>query len=335
MKLEHKYIHILHIAWLQMMKNKLLKLFVLGFALGSNFFWMPAYTAEFVVLGDMPYGTEVKIEESYRKLITQINKESVGFVAHLGDIKSGSTLCSDEAYDRQKALFSMFVAPLIYTPGDNEWTDCHRKSNGGYDPLERLQKLRQVFFDSAYFDRNALLELDVQGRVDGRFPNFVENQMWVFSETLFVSVHVVGSNNNMESGTPAGAYEFSLRERANTHWIKQAFDRLESEKIRDIVVLFHGDPFVDWMMPEPSLMHPGFSQTIRSVLFGMAHKTEKNVLIVHGDTHRYRWDQPFLVNGSSRTNVSRLVVPGARDMRAIKISIQRERDNYYRLEMIE
>ncbi len=38
------------------------------------------------------------------------------------------------------------VDALVYTPGDNEWTDCHRSNNGKYDPLERLAALRNGFF---------------------------------------------------------------------------------------------------------------------------------------------------------------------------------------------
>jgi hypothetical protein len=43
--------------------------------------------------------------------------------------------------------FNALPHPLIYTPGDNEWTDCHEGRNvAGLDPLERLAKLRTVFF---------------------------------------------------------------------------------------------------------------------------------------------------------------------------------------------
>ena len=41
------------------------------------------------------------------------------------------------ASPRSPAL-SNLRGPVIYTPGDNEWTDCHRVNNGGYNPLERL-----------------------------------------------------------------------------------------------------------------------------------------------------------------------------------------------------
>ena len=71
----------------------------------------------------------------------------VRLVAHLGDIKSGSTECSDAYFAQIRGQFDRFVDPLVYTPGDNEWTDCHRVNNGAYDPLERLAAIRDVFFD--------------------------------------------------------------------------------------------------------------------------------------------------------------------------------------------
>jgi hypothetical protein len=31
-------------------------------------------------------------------------------------------------------------------PGDNEWTDCHRKTNGAFNALDRLTYLRSTMF---------------------------------------------------------------------------------------------------------------------------------------------------------------------------------------------
>jgi len=73
--------------------------------------------------------------------IAQTNNDpSVRWVDHLGDIKNGSSTCSDEYFQRIKTDFDLFQDPLVYTIGDNEWTDCHRPNNGPYDPLERLAK---------------------------------------------------------------------------------------------------------------------------------------------------------------------------------------------------
>jgi hypothetical protein len=313
----------------------MLKVLCGGMAFALFAFAVPVSASEFIVLGDMPYGDEPVIEERYRTLIQRVNEENPDFVIHLGDTKSGSTLCSDEFYNRQKVLFSIFTAPLLYTPGDNEWTDCHRSNNGSYDPLDRLKMLRKIVFDGGYFEQSARLGLQSQGTLMEEFSEFIENQMWISSGTLFLLIHVVGSNNNMDSGTPLGESEFLRREKANKHWIDSAFDLLQQDRIRDLVVVFHGDPFVDWMMPQPSLMYPGFSETVGNSLFELAKTTDKKILLIHGDTHRYTWNHPFYAAGHVRGNVSRLVVPGAKDMRAVKISIQRDNDHYYILNMIE
>lgn len=318
-----------------MIGNKIFNVLANWLVFGLFFMTVSAFAVDFIVLGDMPYGNEPEVEEQYRELIERVNDERPDFVIHLGDIKSGSTLCSDEFYMRQKILFTEFTAPFFYTPGDNEWTDCYRTNNGAFDPLERLKKLRQVFFDESYFAQNAFLGVQSQGILVEEFSDYIENQMWVVSETIFLLIHVVGSNNNMDSISASGEREFLLREKANKQWINRAFDLLKEDQISDLVVVFHGEPFVDWMMPQPSLLYPGFSETVGASLFEKAMKTDKNILLINGDTHRYKWDHPFYGAGLNSGNVSRLVVPGARDMRAVKISIQRNDENYYSLDLIE
>lgn len=292
-------------------------------------------SVEFVVLGDLPYGSEAEVGAEYRQLISSINDTGPSLVVHVGDIKSGSMPCSDEEFDRQRAYFSMFDGPLIYTPGDNEWTDCHRKNNGAYDPLERLKTLRSVFFDKNYVSKNSVLNIRYQSESSTKFADYVENQIWTLDGTLFVTIHVVGSNNNLDATTQAGKREFLVRERANNQWLKEAFLALEHSEIHELVVLFHGDPHMDWMMPFPSFMHPGFKETIDNHLLRMAQSTEKRVLIVHGDTHTFRWDHPVPYKGRELSNVSRLVVPGARDIRAVKVIIDRTQRDYYQVEVIE
>jgi hypothetical protein len=100
----------------------------------------------FVALGDLPYGSEAQAYPPYRALIGTINKMHPPFSIHIGDVKSGSTQCTDQELQAQIGHFNMFEAAVVYTPGDNEWTDCHRANNGAYDPQERLQALRERFF---------------------------------------------------------------------------------------------------------------------------------------------------------------------------------------------
>src|SRR5215813_6113442 len=105
----------------------------------------------YAVIGDFPYGPEKRAELPL--LIDMINADpAVERVIHLGDIKAGSNSdCSDAYFADIRAQFDTFDDPLVYTPGDNEWTDCHvaSKNNGLYTPTERLQKVRSLFFPVA------------------------------------------------------------------------------------------------------------------------------------------------------------------------------------------
>src|SRR5882757_5734081 len=99
----------------------------------------------FMALGDMPYfvpGDYARFEN----VINKINQENPAFTIHVGDIKSSTMVCSDEYYIKMVNYFQSFSKPLIYTPGDNEWTDCSKKEAGSYDPHERLQAVRRTFF---------------------------------------------------------------------------------------------------------------------------------------------------------------------------------------------
>ena len=61
--------------------------------------------------------------------------------------RTGRRPCTDDYFAMIRgALRHASTTPLVYTPGDNEWTDCHRANNGAYDPLERLATVRETFF---------------------------------------------------------------------------------------------------------------------------------------------------------------------------------------------
>ena len=95
-----------------------------------------------VALGDMPNGPQAEVLPPFRALIEAINAAGPDLVIHVGDTKSGGAPCTDRLLAEQRAYLDRFDAPTLYTPGDNEWTDCHRQSAGGHDPRERLAHIR-------------------------------------------------------------------------------------------------------------------------------------------------------------------------------------------------
>jgi hypothetical protein len=169
----------------------------------------------FVALGDLPYGQAAQGYAPYKSLIRSINQERPSFSIHIGDFKSGSTLCSDEESKVQLGHFGLFDSALVFTPGDNEWTDCHRANNGGHDPLERLQALRATFYKPGLSLGKQPLSVLNQSTATPAFAKFVENQRWTHQGVVFATLHIVGSNNNFEVRDPRAVAEFFEREKAN------------------------------------------------------------------------------------------------------------------------
>src|SRR6056297_3147181 len=81
---------------------------------------------DFAVIGDLPYGVGVgKQDEDFELLLHDLNADTeLAWVLHVGDIKTGGSSCSDEMLEDRWRRFQRIKAPFIFTPGDNEWTDC-------------------------------------------------------------------------------------------------------------------------------------------------------------------------------------------------------------------
>src|SRR5262245_1912036 len=78
----------------------------------------------FALIGDMPYGAAR--EDAFANLTTEVNRDNdVDFVVHVGDIKAGSERCDNSLIEHRFDLYQKFQRAFVYTPGDNEWTDCH------------------------------------------------------------------------------------------------------------------------------------------------------------------------------------------------------------------
>lgn len=272
----------------------------------------------FVVLGDMPYTTpDVDRDAAFGRLIAAINRRQPAFSIHVGDFKAGSTRCDEARFAQIHAMFQTFEQPLIYTPGDNEWTDCHRQSNGPFDPLERLTTLRKQFFPAATSLGKTTLAVTRQSDVSP-FNTMVENARWRLHGMLFATVHVVGSNNNLRQDRDA-ALEFLARNTANLAWIREAFQAAQAPDIRGLVLAMQADPGFKQRHGDGS----GF-QDILEVLAQQAAALGKPVLLVHGDSHEFIIDQPLRHPDGKRLldNVIRLEVFGEARVHAVRVLVQ-------------
>jgi hypothetical protein len=255
-------------------------------------------------------------------LIDRINTLDSAFSIHVGDFKSGSTVCSDEEFAHQHAHFQRFKGAVVYTPGDNEWTDCHRANNGQYDPLERLAALRQRFYTTGRSLGQQPLALQNQSDVMPSHGRYVENQRWMHQGTLFATLHIVGSNNNFETRDPAAVQEFFERDAANVAWIEATFEQARQRQASALVLALQADVFETKTLWADFPAWSGFRKSVGDTLLPLARRWGKPVLVVHGDSHQFKIDQPFQLDKKPLTNVTRLIVPGASDVRAVKVTVQ-------------
>jgi hypothetical protein len=289
----------------------------------------------FVALGDLPYGSPRSAYPPYRQLIASVNAHKPVFSIHVGDIKSGGTLCSDEEFAAQKAHFDQFDPAVVYTPGDNEWTDCHRPSNGRYAPQERLGALRALFFPARRSLGMRPITLQSQADLMPEQAQFVENRRWMHAGVLFLTVHVVGSNNNMQAQVPGAMEEYARRDAANVAWIRAGFEYARRSGARAIVLAMQANPLLGRNLLEPFPASSGFRSSIGQTLLPLAADVNVPVLLIHGDSHRHRMDRPFDFNGQPLQHVFRLEVPGASDVQACLVSVDLSQNPPFAVRLIE
>lgn len=272
---------------------------------------------EFALIGDVPYNAV-----DYWKLdnvIAEINADKqLAWVLHAGDIKNGSTLCSDEMFLDRFERFQRFEKPFILTPGDNEWTDCHRANNGSYLPLERLAKLREIFYPVPGLTLGQKPMI-----VEAQDAPFVENMRWSEQHVMFATLHIVGSNNALApfaGRTSADDAEAADRIQAAVEWIEETFAKAEAEDARGVLLLFQANPGIE--LAKGSNGRKGFEEVLEA-FEREAVKFGKPVVLAHGDSHYFRIDKPMKGSRSNRRieNVTRVETFGADDVHWLRVVV--------------
>ena len=244
----------------------------------------PGGQVTFALIGDTPYGDAQRAV--FPALVDAINADRrTEFVLHAGDVKNGSSTCDDARFADLAALYDTFDDPFVLTPGDNEWTDCHRTTAGGYLPTERLEAVRRFFFPNPGFTTGGHpLRVTSQGVRDPDHAPYIENVLFQQAHVMFATVHVVGSENDLLpwAQLPGGDRpdlrlpEYAARLAAGLDWINFAFDRAERRHAAGLLLMMQAEP----------LDTPGFAD-IRALIAERALAFGRPVLLVHGDEHIY------------------------------------------------
>jgi hypothetical protein len=253
----------------------------------------PGFT--FALIGDLGY---VPSEERWTEnVFAEIGADtSLAFVVHDGDLSRPRYGCTDEMLERRLAQFNSIPHPVIYTPGDNEWTDCHDGQNvKGGNPLARLAIVRAQFFQGEQSLGGRKMPLHRQSQ-SAEFAAYRENVRWDFGGVTFVTLHVTGSNNGL-GRAPDGDAEFAERNKANLAWLQQAFAHAKASNSRAVMIIQQANMFPEWTpFPGKPGIPSGFTE-LRNLLEQEAAGFVKPVVLVNGDSHYFRIDNPLRKDG--------------------------------------
>jgi len=310
-------------------------------------------SSDFALIGDMPY--DGRQEQEFRNLIAATNRVPLAFVVHTGDFWSDGLLwkdssighapCADDTFADRLAVTQQSRHPYILVPGDNDWADCHRAKPESFEPMERLATLRKTFFSGERSLGQKTLAVTRQSTQAG-FRDYRENIRWVHENVQFVTLHMIGSNNNL-GRTVEMDEEFRQRNAANLAWMREAFSLATRDGRRAIMIIAQANPRFENRWPArlqgrylldglglkspENRRHTGFDEFLdalekETMAFG------KPVVYAHGDTHLYRVDKPLTGTSSKRIieNFTRVETFGYPDTHWVRVSIDPDDPNVFR-----
>jgi hypothetical protein len=304
---------------------------------------------EFALWGDMPYaknGDDPKITA----LIHSMNSAHLAFTVFDGDTKEGSSVCTDELIGAQAIeRFNQIKAPTVYVPGDNEWTDCHRVNNGGYNALERLDFIRRTLFNVEQSFGQHKMALEHQGTVTTPYS---ENTRWLHKGVVFVGLNIPGSNNNKvndgaclssksvrtQADCDADNAEYADRNAHNIAWLNESFQFAKQRHAAGVMVVMQADPGFD--LPETETVNertlPG-SNGYTAFLDALAADTQAfdgQVVLVHGDTHFFKIDKPLFSQANMLKNFTRVETFGSPNVHWVKVTVDPSSKNVFRFDPV-
>lgn len=246
----------------------------------------------FGVIGDTPYGAE-KIAR-FPQDVDRLNADTdLQALVHVGDIKTGSSPCTDEYNAWVKGQFDRLTMPLVYTPGDNEWTDCHRPAAGGYNALERLAAIRNTFFANPGTTLGAPVKLTSQ--INRGVP---ENVRGVQGPFAFASLHVVGSNDGLAAwtgqtkATTAQVADEKARMNAAIENVRATFREARRTHRKSVVLFQQADMFdgtyAGWTLESNSAFLP-----LVKTIAAESNRFEGDTYLFDGDSHVANDDRPL------------------------------------------
>ena len=290
------------------------------------------------LLGDTPYNELGRAQ--YPHLLADINASHVAFSIFDGDLKAGGDgPCSDDLYSTAIANFNKLKQPLIWVPGDNDWTDCwgrYGPATQPYsDPLERLALERVLFASTNESLGKKTLTLTRQS------AGYPENVRWKYGPVVYIGLNVQGSNDNYPYAGVDGETrsdqeitrqrnEEKARKAANLQWLHEGFQYAMHTRAKGIMIVWQADLNFN---NEQHLADPRSWDAFADYTTALQTETigfPGQVALVHGDSHYFKLDKPLNnANGGVLANFTRVETFGARNTHWVSALIDPSNPNLF------
>jgi predicted phosphodiesterase len=258
---------------------------------------------EIGLIGDQHY--DARSAAQFPNIMAEMNRADLAFVVHVGDNGTpGYDSCKFETHYKRRDEFNQSRHPFVFTPGDNDWTDCHEAGMPG--AMESLAKVREVFFQGDSSLGKRTMPVTRQSSIQ-RYASYRENARWTLGGVVFVTLHMPGSNNNLGRTADMDA-EYAARNIANLEWMRQAFEYAKKNNSKGLMLLTQANPKFEDALPDrrknalsirpPSKKLSGYADFLQAFQKEVL-AYEKPIVLVHGDTHYFRIDKPLVINDNS------------------------------------
>jgi hypothetical protein len=294
------------------------------------------------LFGDMPYNALGRSQ--YPALLADINAKHVAFSVFDGDLKAGGDgPCSDSLYTTAIANFNTLKSPLVWLPGDNDWTDCWGRYGSNTqpysDPLERLALERRLFTSTNQSLGQRTLTLTRQSA-----EGYPENVRWKLGPVVYIGLNVQGSNDNYPYAGVDGETrpqpeidrqraEEVARKAADLHWLHEGIEYAQQVHARGVMVIQQADPNFnnEYHLADTRSWDafPDYVNALRAETLAFGGQ----VVLVHGDSHYFKMDKP--INGPSDgvlVNFTRVETFGARNNHWVSATIDPSNPNLFEFE---
>ena len=300
---------------------------------------------QFGLMGDAPY-TKPQ-EREFLNVVAAVNRAELAFVVHIGDIQADPRIynraptttampCIEDTYRATREVFQSIRHPFVLTTGDNEWTDCVHLEERKVEPLAALSIVRNTFYPEGRSLGQRTIAVESQSK-EPPFAKFKENLRWSIGGVTFVTMHIVGSNDNF-GRTPEMDAEHVERKAANIAWMRAAFAKAKADGSRGLVLMSQANPgFENHWPPDPRARYFGpfvgrgtpipvpksaFDDYV-AALTEEVETYDRPIAYLHGDTHLLRMDKPLYSKKTNRLfeNFTRMETFGWPDTHWVRVTV--------------